>query len=180
VKCRRRGRHFAGMDDGAALVEFTLAFPVLIALFLGLVEFSEAFAVNRKLANAAGAVADLVAQRPKVTAGDLDDIAKIADMLVAPYTPTKLAVVVSSVEADQKGVTKVGWSYSHGVGATARGQGSAFSPPAGLTEPGSSIIVAEATYQFAPTVGLYLTGVITLSRKAYFQPRGTRIVQKIN
>jgi Flp pilus assembly protein TadG len=178
ARCRRRGRDFAGATHGAALVEFTLAFPIMIALFVGVVEFSEAFAVSRKLTNAAATVSDLVAQRAKVTGSDLDDIAKVAEALLAPYSAAKLGLVVSSVEADQQGATKVGWSYSRGAGANARGKGSAYAPPAGLTEPGSSIIMAETTYQFTPTIALYLTGTITLSGQAYFRPRAARVVEK--
>jgi Flp pilus assembly protein TadG len=180
ASCRRLGRRFAGHADGAALIEFTLAFPIMVALFAGVVEFSEAFAVNRKLANAAATVSDLVSQRTQVTGADLDDIVKIADTLLSPYSATNLGLVISSVEADQKGATKVGWSYAHGTGASAHGQGADFSPPPGLTEPGSSIIVAEASYQFTPTVGMYLTGVITLTGQAYFRPRCTHAVEKIN
>jgi Flp pilus assembly protein TadG len=176
AECRR----FAGAARGAALIEFTLAFPIMIALFAGLVEFSEAFAVSRKLTNAAATVSDLVAQRSRVTAGDLDDIARVADTLLTPYSATNLGLVISSVEADQKGATKVGWSYARGAGASARGKGSAYSPPTGLTEPGSSIIMAETSYQFTPTVAMYLTDVITLSGQAYFRPRSARAVQKIN
>ncbi len=177
---RRRGARLARGEAGAALIEFTLVFPMMVALFLGLVEFSEAFAVNRKLTNAAAAVADLVSQKRQVTTADLSDISRVADTLLTPYSAAKLGLVISSVEADQKGATKVGWSFSHGAGASARDQGSVYSPPSGLTEPGTSIIVAETTYQFTPTIGLYLTGPITLSKQAYFRPRATHVVQKIN
>jgi Flp pilus assembly protein TadG len=178
--CRRHGRRFAKAANGVAMVEFSLTFPMLIALFLGVVEFSEAFSVKRKLTNATATVADLVSQRRQVTEADLIDLSRVADTLLTPYGATNLGIVISSVEADQKGVTKIGWSFSHGTGASARDQGSAYSAPDGLTEPGSSIIVAEGTYQFTPTIGLYLTGVITISRQAYFRPRLTRVIQKIN
>lgn len=176
--CRRQGRRFAKAGSGVAMVEFSLTFPMLIALFLGVVEFSEAFSVSRKLTNATATVADLVSQRRDLTNGDLNDLTRVADTLLAPYSASHLGLVISSVEADQKGNTKVGWSFSHGNGATARDQGSAFAPPDGLTEPGSSIIVAEGTYQFTPTIGLYLTGVITISRQAYFRPRLVRVIPK--
>ncbi len=162
------------------MIEFTLAFPIMVALFVGVVEFSEAFAVKRKLTNAAAAVSDLVAQNAQVSTADLSDIAKVADTLLAPYGPGNLGLVISSVEADQKGATQVGWSYARGFGASARGQGGAFSPPTGLTEPNSSIIVAETSYQFTPTIALYLTGALNLTGQAYFRPRATRVVQKVN
>jgi Flp pilus assembly protein TadG len=152
----------------------------MIALFVGVVEFSEAFAVNRRLANASAAVSDLVSQRSQVSNADLDDIARVADTLLSPYSAANLGLIVSSVEADPKGATKIGWSYAHGSGASAREQGSAYAPPSGTTEPSTSLIVTEATYQFTPTIAMFLTGTITLNGRAYFQPRVTRVVQKLN
>jgi Flp pilus assembly protein TadG len=173
-----RKRRTLGAEEGAVLIEAALAFPILIALFLGVVEFSEAFAVSRKLSNAAATVSDLVSQMPKVSDADLSDIATVADALLAPYTAAKLGLIITSVQADNKNNTSVGWSYSHGSGATSHIDGAAFSLPAGLTEANSSVIVAETSYQFTPTIGLYLPNVMTLTGKAYFRPRATRVVMK--
>jgi hypothetical protein len=49
-----------------------------------------------------------------------------------------------------------------------------------MTRANSSVIVAEATYQFSPSVGLFLTGAIELSANAYFRPRVTAFVDKRN
>lgn len=178
--CGRRGRGFAGATEGASIIEFTLAFPIMIALFVGVVEFSEAFAVSRKLTNAAATVSDLVSQRAQVTTGDLDDIARVADALLAPHSAASLRLVITSVEADAKGATKVGWSYARGSGASARTKGGAYTSPTGLTEANSSIIMAETSYQFTPTIAMYLTGTITLTGQAYFRPRAARVVAKTN
>jgi Flp pilus assembly protein TadG len=175
AKLLQSRRRLARAEQGAALIEFTLVFPVLIALLLGVVEFSEAFAVSRKLSNAAATVADLVSQETKESDSDLDDIATVADALVAPFSSAKLGLVVSSVVADQNNNTSVSWSYAHGAGATRRTD---LKLPAGLTEAKSSVIVAETSYQFTPTIGFYLTGVITLNGKAYFHPRVTSLVAK--
>lgn len=166
----------ARRSEGAALVEFTLIFPILIVMFLGLVEFGEAFSVSRKLTNGAGTVSDLVAQVPSVSATELNDIARVAEEIVRPYRTANLGLVITSVQADGDNATTVAWSYAHGTGATARAQGSAFALPTGLTEPNSSVIVAETVYQFTPTIGMFLTGTIELSGMAYFRPRVSRSV----
>jgi Flp pilus assembly protein TadG len=158
-------------ESGAMLIEFALVFPILVMMFLGLVEFGEAFAVNRKLTNAASTVSDLVAQVATITPSDLNDIARVAEEIVKPYAVTPMRTVVSSVEADKDGNVKVAWSYAHGSGAAAREAGTAFTLPSGLIEPNSSIIVAETFYQFSPSVGMFLTGPIQLSGEAFFRPR---------
>ena len=174
-----RRRRLARSEDGVALIEFALVFPLLISLFLGMVEFSEAFAVSRKLSNAAATVSDLVAQMPSVTTNDLNDIAQVAETLMAPYGANNLGLVITSVEANADNTaTTAGWSYVHGTGASARTGGSAVTLPTGLTEPNASVILAETTYQFRPTIGLYLTGVITLRGQAYFRPRSVEMVMK--
>jgi Flp pilus assembly protein TadG len=173
-----RRRRVTGAERGAALIEFTLVFPILIALLLGVVEFSQAFAVSRKLSYAAATVSDLVAQMPRVTDADLADIANVADTLLAPYSAAQLGLVITSVQADNDNNTTVGWSWSHGSGASAHADNTAFTLPAGLTDPNTSVIAAETTYQFTPTIGLYLTGVITLTGQAYFRPRAVQVVAK--
>jgi Flp pilus assembly protein TadG len=173
-----RHRRAGGAEGGAALIEFTLIFPILISLLLGLVEFSQAFAVSRKLSDAAATVSDLVAQMPEVTEADLVDIANVADTLLAPYSAAELGLVITSVEADDSNNTTVGWRWSRGTGAGAHGANTALTVPGGLTDPGTSIILAETTYQFRPTIGLFLTGVITLNGKAYFRPRSVHVVAK--
>jgi Flp pilus assembly protein TadG len=177
MKPVNRMRRFARTEDGATMVEFTLVFPIMIALFVGVVEFSEAFAVNRKLTNAVTSVADLVAQREVVTSADLTEIASIADSLMAPFSPAQLGMVISSVEADKNGATKIGWSQARGS-ASAHAKGGVYAPPSGLTEANSSILMVEGTYQFTPTIAMYLTGTITLSNQAYFRPRASRVIQK--
>jgi Flp pilus assembly protein TadG len=171
-------RPMRGAEQGAALIEFTLVFPILVALLFGVVEFSQAFAVSRKLNYAAATVSDLVAQTQQVTDADLEDIAKVADALLAPYSPTKLGLVVTSVQVDKDNKTTVGWSWSHGTGASAHANNVAYSLPAGIIDPNTSIIVAETNYQFTPTIGLYLTGVIRLTGVAYFRPRAVSMVMK--
>jgi Flp pilus assembly protein TadG len=140
-------------------------------MFFGLVEFGEAFAVNRKLTNAASTVSDLIAQVPEVSTAGLDDVARVADEIIKPYATTPMSMIVSSVETDGDGNVTVGWSYAHGGGATARQPGNSYTLPQGLAEPNSSVIVTETFYQFTPGVGLFLTGTITLSGQAFFRPR---------
>lgn len=164
-------RNFRRGERGLSLIEFALIFPLMVMMFLGAVEFGEAFTLDRKLSNAASTTSDLVAQLDSLTTADLNDIALVADEILRPYSSEPFGLVLTSVVADQNNNTTVDWSYARGPGATARATGTAVTLPAGLTEPNSSIIMAEASYGFSPSVGLFLTGVITLNGTAYFRPR---------
>ncbi len=168
TRCR-----FLARENGTALIEFALVFPILVVLFLGLVEFGEAFSVSRKVDSVAATTADLVSQVETLTSADYSDIVLVANELIKPYSNAPMSLVISSVVADDANERTVAWSCATG-GGTARTVDSVVKDlAAGLTEPGSSLILVEASYQFTPVVGLYLLGTHDLKSSAFFRPRLT-------
>jgi Flp pilus assembly protein TadG len=157
------------------MIEFALVFPIMLIMFIGLVEFGEAFSIDRKINNAASTVSDLVSQESSVNNAKLADMATVATELLKPYRAAPLVLRVTSVVADAQNRTTVAWTYPATGGPTV---GAAYVlPRAALTEANSSIIVAQTSYAFTPTLG-YFIGSITLTGNAYFRPRASRTVVK--
>jgi Flp pilus assembly protein TadG len=162
---------------GVSTVEFAITLPVLLLIFLGMIEFGEVFTADRRITIVANSAADLVARTKTISDSDLNDIADAVDEILRPYPTAPLGLVVSSIVTDENNNPSVAWSWSDG--ASARTAGAAFTlPQAGLTEPNTSIIVAEVTYQFTPSVGLFLTGGTELDAVAYYRPRLAEAVVK--
>jgi Flp pilus assembly protein TadG len=137
---------------GVSAVEFALILPTLLILYLGVVETGNAITIYRRMSMVASTAADLTAQVKGVTDADLKDIAAAATAIMTPYPTTPLKITLSSVVADSNNKGKVTWSYS--TKGTARAVNSLYPVPPGLTEPGSSVVVAEITYAFSPLVDL--------------------------
>lgn len=180
-KLEKNRRSLAHEDRGVTLIEFALVLPLMLLLFVGMVEFGEAFTLTRKLSTAASTVSDLVSQQTAVTTGDLNDIAQVAVEIIEPYAAGPLDIVIVSVVADAENNTTVAWShpasaYAAGAAYTLPNNSSA-DPNARMTEPNYSIIVAEAEYAFTPTVGNFL-GTFTITQRAYFRPRFSTAVTK--
>ena len=167
-RARRWSRRFRGSERGVTVIEFAMVLPVMIILFIGLVEFSEAFTISRKLATAATTVSDLVAQETSISCADLDKIKLAADEIVKPYGPMNLVIV--SVVADAENNTSVAWSRPAGTATYTL-------PETGLTDANSSLIVAEASYNFTPTIGHFL-GTFPITGRAFFRPRMSSSVTK--
>jgi Flp pilus assembly protein TadG len=153
-------------------------FPILVGLFLGVSEFSEALTVSRRLDVAAYMAADLVARQQSVTADDLNGVKAMIDEAVKPFPLASMGLVVTSVVADKDNATTVGWSEALGSGVTARTAGAAIVLPAGLTFPGSSIVFAEVSYQFKSTLSTMIVGFVPLKSQAYQVPRYSGQVAK--
>jgi len=171
-----RLRRFGRSERGVTVVEFALVLPVLLMLFIGLVEFTEAFSITRKLSNSVSTVSDLVSREPSVSTAELTDITTVADQLMQPYPTAPLELVIVSVVTDSDNAPTVAWSYP----AAAHVPGVVYDlPEEQLTAPNSSIIVAEGRYDFTPTVTQFL-GSFEITQRSFFRPRMGSAVQKID
>jgi hypothetical protein len=167
----RRLRDLTRDQAGNILIEAALVFPILVGLFLGVSEFSEAFTVSRRLDAAAYTAADLVARSTGVTAADLTGVKAMVDETVKPFPLATLGLIITSVVADEDNGTTVAWSEALGAGVSPYGKGAAISLPAGLTLPKGSVVLAEAKYQFKSTLSTLLVGSVPLQAQAYQVPR---------
>ncbi|XSG81583.1 MAG: TadE/TadG family type IV pilus assembly protein [Methyloligella sp. ZOD6] len=163
---------------GTSAIEFAIILPLMIALYVGAVEIGNALTIGRRADQVAYTSADLVAQARSLSNSDIRDITEAASSILAPYSTEPLSIVLTSVVADNKNRTEVAWSCTNGRGQ-ARGKGSAVTLPDGLTEPGSSVIMAEVQYSYAPLLGTE-TGFepFTMSRTFYTRPRRSDTVVK--
>ncbi len=163
--------------SGVSTVEFALTLPVLLLIFLAMIEFGEMFTVERRTTILANSAADLVARTKTISDSDLSDIADAVGEILRPYPTAALGLVVSSIETDESNNASVSWSWASGT--TAHTSGDVFTlPNARLTEPNTSIIVAEVTYRFRPSVGLFLTGETELEAAAFYRPRLADAIEK--
>jgi Flp pilus assembly protein TadG len=159
-------------QSGQALIEAALIFPILLGLFLGVSEFSEAFTVSRRLQAAAHTTADLVARMQSVTAKDVDGIKAMLDETLKPYPTASLGMIVTSVVADKDGATTtVEWSEARGAGVTSHAAGTVLTLPAGLASSEESVVFAEIKYSFQSTLATLIVGKVALDAQAYQRPR---------
>jgi Flp pilus assembly protein TadG len=157
--------------SGHAFLEAALIFPIMISLFLGISEFGEALTVSRRTEAAAGTGADLVARLRTVSTAELGAIKPMIEEMFRPFPTTSIGLVISSVVADDDNTTTVAWSYADGAGASAHNAGSTMALPAGLTEPNTSVIVAEVSYTFNSTLAVLIVGDKPMRAEGYMRPR---------
>ncbi|MGA7329146.1 MAG: TadE/TadG family type IV pilus assembly protein [Rhodomicrobium sp.] len=172
-------RLFGRRDDGAILFEAAIVIPILLMMFLGMVEFSEAFTARRRVATVATTTADLVSQATSVSTADLNDIVSVANSLLAPYSVSTLNVTISSVGYDANSNVVSYWNCTWSnvsAAPTCASPGTAPTLPTGLISAGQSIIVAQASYTFTPPIGQFLLGGVPFNSIAYYKPRFTLTV----
>jgi Flp pilus assembly protein TadG len=168
-RLRRRVGQLAGDEQGISAVEFALLLPLMVALYLGVVEISQAIGASRKVTLTTRTVADLVSQVSTINNNDMTNSLNAASTVMAPFANSNLKVVVTSVVIDATGKATVAWSDT--LNGTARSKGATVTLPSALNVANTSLIWSEVQYNYKPLVGYYITGTLTLKDQIYMRPR---------
>jgi Flp pilus assembly protein TadG len=172
---KQRLLSLAGDQRGVSAVEFALLLPLMVTLYLGVVEISQGISADRKVTMTARAVADLVSQAPSMSNGDMTNSLNAATAVMAPFPDSKLKVTVSSIAID-KGKATVQWSDTKN--GTPRSKGSTVTLPAALTATDGSLIWSEVEYAYTPTIGYVISGTLKLKDEIYMRPRLSNCVTR--
>ena len=158
---------------GAALVEFALVFPILIAL-LGLVMMAgESQEISRKVTMTARTLTDLASQQANIGTSsgtyNYTQILNAASLVIAPFDPATMTMTVSEIQVTAANTGTVIWSEArNGTGALPAGSTVTLSGNLPVTQ---YIIQGTVSYTFSPLSTIYLSSPITVSDTVAMAPR---------
>jgi Flp pilus assembly protein TadG len=166
---RRRGCALSTDQKGVSAVEFALLLPVMLTMYFGSIQITDAINADRQITLVAGTVADIAAQYQSVATNDVNNILAAASAVLAPFPVANAQVTLSSVLIDANGNATVDWSVSlHGTQRT----GTVTSAiPTALRVANTSVIWGEATYAYRPVIGWGLIGTLNLYNQIFMRPR---------
>lgn len=165
---------------GLAAIEFAFIVPIMLLLLVGTVELSQALTVDRRVNRIASSTADLVSRNKAISTEEVAGIMEIVAHLMRPYDPSPLRITLLNVMADvdDEGDATVCWSYEHNGGSASYADGASYPLPDDLIDPGSSVIVAEVTYDYQPLIfNTFINMAFSLKETLYLKPRMSSYVE---
>jgi Flp pilus assembly protein TadG len=172
----RHSRRLAAETRATAAVEFAALLPFMLLLYIGGVEISQGVSADRKVTMTSRTVADLASRATNIDNPAMNDILSASSAVVAPFDPARLIVTVSRVDINANGVATICWSDS--LNGTPRPKSQLVPLPPTLVVHSSSLIWGEAQYAYAPTLGYYMTGTLTLRDSIFMSPRMSSTVTR--
>ena len=145
-------RRFAADQRGVSAVEFAILLPLMLTMYLGGVEISQAVSADRKTTLVAHTVGDLTAQASNVTSADMTNVLNAAAAVAYPFSASNLQVTVTAVCINSAG-TQATVLWSKTLNGTARTGVVTSSIPSALMVANTSLIWGEARYSYRPTIG---------------------------
>ena len=166
----RRPDRIGADSRGAAAVEFALLLPLMALIYFGVVEVTQGAMTEQRVAHAASAIGDLVAQSSSVTSAEVGDIFTVGDTIMSPYPTTGLQMRVSSLTADKNGAVTVAWSQATGMTALSKGA-TVSGLPTNVVNANESVIEGDASYTYQSVFGVVLPQPIAFNQTYYLHPR---------
>ena len=175
-------RHFVGLgrdQRGVSAVEFAMLLPLMITLYLGVVEVSQAVGIDRKVTLTTRTVADLASQVKSIKDAEMTSLLSASSAVIAPYDKNQLKVTVSRVDIDANGTGTVVWTDTRG-GSAVHAPNDIVTVPAALktANTATSLIWGEVSYTYKPAIGYVVTGTLNLSDQIYMAPRLSNVVTR--
>ena len=164
---------------GVSAVEFAMLLPLMITLYLGVVEISQAVGIDRKVTLTTRTVADLASQGKTINNNDMKNLLDASAAVIAPYENAPLKVTVSRVDIDANGTGTVVWTDTRG-GSAVHAPNDIVTVPAALktANTATSLIWGEVSYTYKPAIGYVVTGTLNLSDQIYMAPRLSNVVTR--
>jgi Flp pilus assembly protein TadG len=165
-------RRLAAEQGGAAAIEFALLLPLMLTLYISGVEISQAVSADRKVTLIAHTVSDLVAQASvPLAASDMTNILAAGRVVLTPYSPSNMSVIVSQLSIDANGNAWVDWSQASPSNIAHTPGTQITNLPSALAIPNTYLIWGESTYAYTPQLGYAITGTLNLYDQIFLSPR---------
>lgn len=156
---------------GTSLIEFSIVLPVLLVMFLGGYELSDAMACKRRVTIMTRAMADLTSQYRTLSDAQITSILSASTQIMAPYKTANAAVRITHVTVDATGLlVRVNWSKGLNTGGFSEGWYYSSAIPLAFRKPNNSFIWAQSNYRYDAALDEYFPPV-TFSRELWMLPR---------
>lgn len=164
---------------GVAAVEFALVLPIMVLLYLGLVEVTFGVNVDRKLTILSRTIADLTGRVQNVSDADLNTIFGAGLSVMAPYSSNDVGMRLSSVVIREvSGELQARVCWSDGRNLAARAPNEVIPVPDGFNAPNTSFILAEVRMVYTPMFGHAITGPLNLGENTPWPVRNVSQVAR--
>ncbi len=168
-------RRFARDRKGGVALEFGLAVPILVTLFMSGVEATRYVLIHQKLERTAATLGDLVSQARGLSEADMTGLFDAGDHVMAPYpVATEGRIIISSL-AWTGANPRIVWQRTFGGGAGESRVGLENEVP---TLPSSialredeNIIVSEVFFDYEPMLAGSSFLADTLYTQLFYRPR---------
>ncbi len=179
-------RGFIASTRGVAAIEFAAILPVLLIMLLATFDGGNAIGAYVKVRAATYVLASVTNQywtAVPIQSANMTGIMSATTAVLAPYSSTPLAAVISELTISKKKATTATVRWSATQNGTALAAGASVTLPSGISKSTDTcgtypcyLILAQVSYTYTPLFGYFGSGGIKLSDTEYVTPRSSTCI----
>lgn len=168
----RTARRWLAEEKAAALPEFALLFPVLIAMIMGTYDVGRALTINQKVISASQIIADLITRNQSIDAQGLEDIILAGKMALDPYDRTPIGYDIVSLQYDEDGDPEELWRVTDNMLPS----DVAIDRAENLGEDGDGVVAVTISYVYEPYFTDFIQDEVAMQEIAIMRGRRSSTV----
>lgn len=168
ARCRHYARLLAACTSGVGAVEFAIAAPFLILLYIGGFQLMDAISAYRKVTLTTRALADLTTRQESITDAKAEEFMNASRQVMAPYSTANINMRLTQIYIRKNGKPKLDWTRTTDAKKL---KNTDLKIPSTMIVADSYIIQSTVVYHYTPVVGFGLVGPITFSDSILMNPR---------
>lgn len=175
MRDRSNRRSFAADTRGVAATEFAFLAPILIAMFLGIVELGMRYRVAEETSRYVHQIADMVSREEGLTSDNITDLHNAAEVMMQPVGDLdNLHLEIASIgfDDDTDATPFVLWTRAIGESLVIP-----LEDAEGLGTADESVIRVAVRYNYQSPLGLMFNDIMSVEKVAYLRPRLVRQVK---
>jgi Flp pilus assembly protein TadG len=155
-----------------AAIEFAFIAPILLVMYFGAMEVSQAVETSKKVSRLGSMVADLVAQQTQVTKAQVEAIMTIGQTSLAPYNRSQPTIIVTGIQISTDATPKATVLWSRKLVGNTYSVGPA--PKSNITIPkdmliaGSFLVKVDSQLGYKPIITWTASGKQALGLTSAF------------
>lgn len=161
-------------EGGVAAVEAALLFPVMLTLFLGMVDIGNAILSNQKTITASQVAADLVARKETVSTSDINEAIEAARLAIEPFPTSTFGIDIVSLRFDNNGAPQIVWRVTQNMSPN----DNAVDSTALIGEPGEGMVIVSVVFRYDPIFAGFVIGEIPMEEVAFVRGRKSPVVNR--
>jgi len=155
--------------SGVAFMEFALAFPVLLIMYVGSFVLMDAMGCYRKVTIATKTVADITSRSVSLSTSELNGILNASAQLMQPYSVNNAKILIAQVQVTGPTKAKIMWSRGKNTPDLAANTGIVI--PRDVAVMGTILILGRIEYSYNPPVNFGISGPLNFADQIIMNPR---------
>lgn len=168
-------RRWRSEEEAVAAIEFSLLFPILMALLVGVFDMGYGILAAQKTIRASQVTADLIARHKSVTEAEIREAIDGGRLALVPFDTGAYGYDIISIEFDEdtRPILPPLWRRTSGNIEANDGFTNSLT---GLGSAGEGLVVVRVRYEYKPLFSGYLFGSMNFNEIAFLRPRNSPTV----